>query len=116
MRHSEHDLLHGELAAALDDLLQRRDHRFPAIEAEALGASIFHVEEVLEAFRCNKLVEDGDLAFGREGDLLIGAFDALLDPGFLVGIRNMHEFDTERVAVGALQDVDHLPDCRLLQA
>ena len=28
MRHAEHDVLHAERAAALDDLLQRRDQRF----------------------------------------------------------------------------------------
>ena len=50
MRHAEHDFLHAELAAALDDLLERRDHRFAAIEAEPLGAGVADVEEFLEAF------------------------------------------------------------------
>jgi hypothetical protein len=35
--HAQHDLLHAEIAAALDDLLERRDQRLAAIEAEALG-------------------------------------------------------------------------------
>ncbi len=48
MRHAEADFLQAELAAALDDLLQRRDHRLAAVEAEALGAGIFDVEEILE--------------------------------------------------------------------
>ena len=63
-----HDLLHAELAAALDDLLQRRDQRFAAVQAEALGADEFDVEELLEAFGLDQLVEDRLLAFGREGD------------------------------------------------
>ncbi|MCK7472851.1 MAG: hypothetical protein MZV49_03605 [Rhodopseudomonas palustris] len=33
--------MHAELAAALDDLLERRDQRFAAVEAEALGAGEF---------------------------------------------------------------------------
>ena len=60
-----HDFLHAEIAAALDDLLERRDQRFAAVEAEALGAGVFDVEEFLEAFGLDQLVEDGALAFAR---------------------------------------------------
>ena len=56
MRHAEHDLLHAERAAALDDLLQRRDHGLAAVEAEALGAGVAHVEELLEALGLDELV------------------------------------------------------------
>ena len=84
MRHAEHDLLHAEIAAALDDLLERRDQRLAAVEAEALGAGELDVAEFLEAFGLDQLVEDRALAFAREGDLLVGAFDALLDPALLL--------------------------------
>ena len=90
MRHAEDDVLHAERAAALDDLLQRRDHRFAAVEAEALGAGVFDVEELLEAFGFDQLLEDRDLAFAGEGDLLVAAFDALLDPGLLRGVGDVH--------------------------
>ena len=63
MGHAEHDLLHAEIAAALDDLLERRNQRLAAVEAEALGAGVAHVEELLEAFGLDELVEDGALAF-----------------------------------------------------
>ena len=85
MRHAEHDLLDAERAAALDDLLERRDHRFGAVEAEALGAGEFQVAELLEAFGFDQLVEDRALALAGEGDLLVGALDALLEPGLLAG-------------------------------
>ncbi len=45
MRHADDDFLHAELAAALDDLLQRGHRGFRAFEAEALGAGVFLVEE-----------------------------------------------------------------------
>ncbi len=48
--------------AALDDLLQRRNHGFAAIEAEALGARVLHVGELLEVLRLDQLVEDRALA------------------------------------------------------
>ena len=41
---------------------------------------------------------------------LSGAFDALLDPGLLLGIGDVHELDAERRAIGALQDRQHLAD------
>ena len=110
MRHADDDLLHAERAAALDDLLQRRDHRFAAVETEALGAGEFQVAEFLEAFGLDQLVEDGALAFARERDLLVGAFDALLDPALLRAVGNVQELDAERLAIGAAQDVDHLAD------
>ena len=44
-------ILHAESAAALDDLLQRRDQQFSAIQTEPLGAGEFDIAELLEAFR-----------------------------------------------------------------
>jgi hypothetical protein len=71
------------VAAALDDLLERRDQRLAAIEAEALGAGELDVEELLEAFGLDQLVEDRLLALGGELDLLVRALDPLLHPGLL---------------------------------
>ena len=62
-RHADDDLVHAEIAAALDDLLERRDQRFAAVEAEALGAGELDVEELLEAFGLDQLVQDRLLAF-----------------------------------------------------
>ena len=56
MGHAEHDLLHAQRAAALDDLLQRRDQRLAAVEAEALGARVLDVEELLEALGLDQLL------------------------------------------------------------
>lgn len=71
MGHAQHDLADAERAAALDDLLQRRDHRLAAIEAEALRAGVLQVQELLEALGLDQLVEDRAAALGREGDLLV---------------------------------------------
>ncbi len=116
MRHADHDLLHAERAAALDDLLQRRDHRLAAIEAEALGAGKLQVAEFLEAFGFGELVEDGALALAGEADLLVATLDALLHPGLLRWIGDVHELDAERLAIGAAQDREHLADGREFEA
>jgi hypothetical protein len=36
--HADDDVLEAELPAALDDLFERRNQRFAAVETEALGA------------------------------------------------------------------------------
>ncbi len=109
MGHAERNVLHAERAAALDDLLERRDHQFAAVEAEPLGAGELDVGELLEAFRLDELVEDRPLALASEADLLVRPFDALLDPALLLGIGDVHELDAQRLAVGALEDRQDLP-------
>ena len=64
MGHAERDLLEAELAAALDDLLERGNHRLAAVEAEALAAGIFDVK-ILEALGLDQLGQDRALAFAR---------------------------------------------------
>src|SRR5262249_34247749 len=88
-RHAEAELFDGERATALDDLLQRRNHRLAAVEPEALGAGELQVAELLETLGLDQLVEDGALALTREADLLVAALNALLDPGLLGRIRDM---------------------------
>ena len=47
VRHAVDDLAHARAAAMLDDRFECRNHRFPAIETEALGADVFLAEEFL---------------------------------------------------------------------
>src|SRR6266581_6469035 len=77
MRHADDDLFDAERAAALDDLLQRRNHRLAAVEAEALGAGELHVAELLEAVGLDELVEDRALALAAEVDFLVAALNTL---------------------------------------
>ena len=83
MRHAEDDLLDAELAAALDDLLERRDHRFAAVEAEALGAGVFDVRNFSKASASMSLLRIACLPSAVKLMSLSGALDALLDPGLL---------------------------------
>src|SRR6185437_14958484 len=108
MRHADADFFHTEIAAALDDLLERRDQRFGTIEAEALGARELHVAEIFESFGFHQLVEDRALALAGESDLLVPTLDAFLNPALLRSIRDVHEFYAERLAVSAAQNRDNL--------
>src|SRR5262245_29552186 len=99
MRHAKADFLHTQIAATLDDLLERRNQRLGAVETETLGAGIFDVEEFLEAFRLHQLVEDCALTLAGKGDLLVLTLNSFLDPALLGGVRDVHELDAERLAV-----------------
>ncbi len=52
----------------------------------------------------------------REGDLLAGSLDALLQPRLLGGVRHVDVLKADRVAIGAAQDRHHLVDARELEA
>src|SRR5262249_54033366 len=109
MGHAEGDILHAESAAALDDLLKRRNHGFRAVEPEPLGPGEFKVAKPLEPFGLDQLVEDRPLALAGEGDLLVESFNAFLNPALLLGIGDVHELDAERLAVGPLENGHDLP-------
>src|ERR1700682_6090180 len=109
MRHADDDFLDAEIAAALDDLLQRRNQRFRAVQTEALGAGEFEIAEFLETFGLDQLRQDRTPALAGETDLLVQTLDALLNPGLLRAIRDVHEFDAERLAVSALAERDDFP-------
>ncbi len=108
MGHADHDLLQAHRAAALQDLLQRRDHGLAAVQAEALGAGVLLVEELLEGLGGDQAVQDRDLALGREVGAVALALDALLDPGLLVGVLDVHELDADLAAVGGAHRLEDL--------
>jgi hypothetical protein len=85
VRHADHDLLHAQRAAALDDLFQRRDQAFAAVEAEALGAHVLDMQELLEALGLDHLVQDRLAALAGEAHLLAVALDPLLQPAACSG-------------------------------
>ena len=103
MGHAHHDLTHAQLAAALDDLFQRRNSGFAAIQTEALGADETGGSKLLEAFGLDQLVEDRLFAFGSEADLAILTLDAALQPGLLLGVVDVEEFIADGAAIEATQ-------------
>src|SRR5690242_13921495 len=116
MRHADDDFLYAKLAAALDDLFQRRNHGLAAVETETLGAEKAQAGEFLEPFGFDEFVEDAFLAFRREDDLLVRTFDAALQPILLFRIGDVHELVADAPAIGALQDLRHAPGCGAAKA
>src|ERR1700742_5064234 len=115
MRHADDDFLDAEIAATLDDLLERRNQRFGAVETEALGAGELEIAEFLETFGFDELVENRAPALAGEGDFLVRSLDALLNPGLLRRVGDVHEFDAERLAVGTLADRNDLAQAAIFE-
>ena len=102
--HAHRDFPHAQMAAALDDLLERGNDQFRAIEAKALGAGVFEIAEFLEGLGLDQLAQDGLPALGREANVFLRAFDALLDPAFLRRVGDVGELHADFAAVGSPQD------------
>ena len=110
MRHAVNDLAHARLAAIFDDGFESGDHRFPAIEAEALGPDIFLGEELLELLASDHGGQDGALAFVGELDRLAGGFDAVLKEAALLHIGDVHVFEADIAAIDFAQPVVEIAD------
>src|SRR6185369_14341663 len=72
--------------------------------------------EFLKAFGFDQLVEDRATALAGETDFLVRTLDALLNPGLLRRVGDVHELDAERLAVGALADRDDLAQRAVFEA
>src|SRR5262249_47537042 len=117
MRHADHHVANAELAAALEDLLDRRDQRFAAVETEALGADELDAEIALQSFGLDHALEDGVAALDGEFGMVLDVLDALLDPDPLVGIGDMHVLHADLATVGLAQAVHDLAQgCRFAKA
>ena len=115
VRHADNDLIKAQGAPAFDDLLHRRDQRLAAIKAEALGAHVFDVQEFLEAFRLDHLVQDRLAPVLGELDFLAVSLDPFLQPTGLYRVGDVHVLQRKGAAVGAAHDVDDLAHRRHLQ-
>src|SRR6476659_6253999 len=116
MRHADDDLLQPELTAALDHLLERRHHRLAAVEPEPFRAGVFHIEKALEDLSLDQLLENRLLALRGEANGILGELDALLNPGTLLGIGDMHVLGADMLTVAALQDFEHFAERAVLKA
>ena len=106
MRHADNGFAQTKLVTALEDLFNRRNHRFGAIHAKPLGASIFLMQIAFEFFGINQTFIDRLLAFDGKIRAVADGFDTFLNPCFLRRILNMHEFDANRTTIGFAQHFD----------
>ena len=88
--------------------------RFAAVEAEPFGARKPFIAETLEILGFGQPLQNRAFPAGGEIRVVAGLFDALLNPGFLLRILDMHEFDADIAAIGRPQQLEDLPERRAL--
>ena len=115
MGHANRDFLRPLLGCGFNRCLHRGDGGFPTFQAEALGAHEFARAEGFKAFRFRQLLQDLILLRGIESAIPGRTFNAALDPGFLIRVLDMHEFNADRTAIGSAADGENLTQaCRFL--
>ena len=100
MRHANDNLAKTKLAAPFEDLFKRRNDRLAAIQTKPFGPGIFLVKISLKLCSIDKTLINGLLATQGEISLVANCLNAFLDPRFLRRILNVHEFNTDRAAIG----------------
>src|SRR5690606_9616342 len=101
VRHADGDLVEARLRGALEDLVEEGDRRLAALEAEALLPDVLRLQEGLERLGLVELAQDAELLLLRR--LLVRPLDALLEPGALLRVLDVHILDAHRAAVGVAQ-------------
>ena len=97
-----------------EDLVEDRDHRLGALEAEALGADVLRGEEPLEGLGGVEPLEDAQL--GVLVERLDRALDLGLDPALLLGVLDVHVLDADGPAVGVAQHAEQLAELHAIDA
>ena len=115
MGHADHQFAQAKLAAAFDDLFERRDQGFTALQPEALGTGVFPVEELFEDFDAGEDAQNGFLAAPSELGVVALALDAFLNPGLFFWPLDVHELDADIAAIGRADNINDLAHRRGFQ-
>ena len=108
MRHADGNFGHARAGSGFDDRLHGRNGALAAFQAEALGADETLLAEHFKALGLGQFLQNFLLGVAIKGGRPRRALNAALDPGFLLRILNMHEFHTNRAAIGAAQGLQNL--------
>ena len=108
MSHSDVDLGDPILAAIFDDRLKGRDCAFPTVKPESFRADIFAGKKLFPLLALDDFRQDRALAFGRELDLGVLAFHALLEEAPFAQVIDVHILKADRAAVVRLQHLHEL--------
>ena len=112
--HAEDGRVEPGVGRRRDDLVEDRDGRLGALEAEPLGADVLGGEELLERLGRVQALEDA--ALGVLVERGVGAFDLGLDPALLLGVLDVHVLDADGAAVGVAQHAEEVAERHLLLA
>ena len=103
--HADRDLVEAGLGGALQDLVEQRDERLAALEAEALLADVLGLQERLERLGLVELAEDAQLLVVA-GLLRTCARRCSWNQRALRRVLDVHVLDADRAAVRVAQHAE----------
>ena len=104
--HADDDLVEAVVGGGVEQAVQGHDEGLPALEAEALLAHVLGLQEGLEGLGLLQLGEDPTALL--VGDVLPVALEALLPPGALGRVLDVHVLHAHGAAVGVAQHPEDL--------
>ena len=99
--HRDGDFVETFLGRGLQDFIHHADGGLRSLKAEALLSDVLGLEERFECFGLVQFREDAQL--GIVVRLLVGLLHCFLEPASLLGVLNVHVFETNGAAVGIAQ-------------
>ena len=109
MGHADDDLFHVFAAGALNEFVEQRDQGFAPLQGKALLSHIAGVEIFLQSFGRGQHGEQPALTGGCDVQVGPVAFEAFLDPAFLLGVRDVHVLGADVSAVDPFDKGDDIP-------
>ena len=104
--HADDDLVEAVVGCGVEQAVQGHDEGLPSLEAEALLAHVLGLQEGLEGLGLLQLGEDPTALL--VGDVLPVALEALLPPGALGRVLDVHVLHAHGAAVGVAQHLEDL--------
>ena len=106
--HPHEHPLHAGVGRLLEQRVEHGDQALGALQAESLVPHVLRMQEPLEPLSGVQPRED--VALVVCGKLPGDALDALLDPGLLVRLLDVHVFDADRPAVRVSKEIQEVAE------
>ena len=113
MGHPQNNAGHALLTGVFDGEIQQRNQALAAFQGKALRPDEFCPDKLLEHHRVRQSRENAKLSLPAEGQPVLRALHAFLQPIAHPIIVNVHELNADGAAVGAAQPLDDLAQGQL---
>ncbi len=109
MGHAQNEVGDAASGCLLDEVLEKRDDDFAALQGKALLAEKLAVQKGFEEGSFHQFAQDSDPSLLVERGAVARSLHPFPEPTALVRILDMHEFHADRAAVGLPQNLQDLP-------
>ena len=106
--HAQNDFTASFLGNMADQAVKGRNDRIPALQGKARHCKVLFVDKLFKQGRLKKLFQNAAFGRGFQRQAIAGRFHAVYQPPAFARILQMHEFDTDGMAIGFFESLDNL--------